>query len=38
MSAKDFFLTKDDKVDLIKWMAALWLAQMAAIIGLYFSK
>ena len=32
---KDIFLTKDDKVDLIKWMAGFWIAQMAAIIGLY---
>jgi hypothetical protein len=32
---KDFFLTKDDKVDLIKWMVGFWIAQMAAIIGLY---
>jgi len=32
---KDVFLTKDDKVDLIKWMVGFWLAQMAAIIGLY---
>jgi hypothetical protein len=32
---KDVFLTKDDKVDLIKWMVGFWIAQMAAIIGLY---
>jgi hypothetical protein len=32
---KDTFLTKDDKVDLIKWMVGFWIAQMAAIIGLY---
>jgi len=32
---KDIFLTKDDKVDLIKWMVGFWVAQMAAIIGLY---
>jgi len=32
---KDIFLTKDDKVDLIKWMVGFWIAQMAAIIGLY---
>ena len=32
---KDVFLTKDDKVDLIKWMVAFWVGQMAAIIGLY---
>ena len=29
------FLTKGDKVDLIKWMVGFWIAQMAAIIGLY---
>jgi hypothetical protein len=33
---KDTFLTKDDKVDLIKWMVGFWIAQIAAIIGLYF--
>jgi len=27
---------KDDKVDLIKWMVGFWIAQIAAIIGLYF--
>jgi len=32
---KDVFLTKGDKVDLIKWMVGFWIAQMAAIIGLY---
>ena len=32
---KDIFLTKDDKVDLIRWMVGFWIAQMAAIIGLY---
>ncbi|MEI6881451.1 MAG: hypothetical protein WCK82_08990 [Bacteroidota bacterium] len=32
---KDIFLTKDDKVDMIKWMVGFWIAQMAAIIGLY---
>ncbi len=32
---KDIFLTKDDKVDLIKWMVGFWIAQMAAIVGLY---
>ena len=35
---KDVFLTKDDKVDLIKWMVGFWIAQMAAIIGLYLNK
>jgi len=33
---KDTLLTKDDKVDLIKWMVGFWIAQIAAIIGLYF--
>ncbi len=32
---QDVFLTKDDKVDLIKWMVGFWIAQMAAIVGLY---
>jgi hypothetical protein len=32
---KEVFLTKDDKVDMIKWMVGFWIAQMAAIIGLY---
>ena len=32
---KDIFLTKDDKVDMIKWMVGFWIAQMATIIGLY---
>jgi hypothetical protein len=35
---KDVFLTKDDKVDLIKWMVGFWIAQMAAIVGLYITK
>ena len=35
---QDIFLTKDDKVDLIKWMVGFWIAQMAAIIGLYLRK
>ena len=35
---KDVFLTKDDKVDIIKWMVGFWIAQMAAIIGLYLNK
>ena len=34
----DLFLTKDDKVDLIKWMVGFWIAQMAAIVGLYLRK
>ena len=32
-SKKDVFLTKDDKVDLIKWMVGLWLSAVALIIG-----
>lgn len=28
----------ETKVDLIKWMVGFWLAQMAAIIGLYLNK
>ncbi len=35
---KGIFLRKDDKVDMIKWMVGLWIAQMAAIIGLYIRK
>ena len=27
---------KEDKIDLIKWMVGFWIAQIAAIIGLYF--
>ena len=37
-SKSDIFLTKDDKVDLIKWMVGFWIAQMAAIVGLYLRK
>ncbi len=37
-SKSDIFLTKDDKVDLIKWMVGFWIAQMAAIVGLYIRK
>ena len=28
----------ETKVDLIKWMVGFWIAQMAAIIGLYLNK
>ncbi len=35
---QDVFLTKDDKVDLIKWMVVFWIAQMAATVGLYLRK
>ena len=34
-SLKSTAYTKDDKVDLIKCMVGFWIAQMAAIIGLY---
>jgi hypothetical protein len=40
--AKQSLATKEDlantKVDLIKWMVGFWIAQMAAIIGLYLNK
>lgn len=40
--AKQLLATKEDlantKVDLIKWMVGFWIAQMAAIIGLYLDK
>ena len=36
---REFIATKQDiseaKVDLVKWMVGFWIAQMAAIIGLY---
>lgn len=39
LEKKDVLATKEDiantKVDLIKWMVGFWVAQMAAIIGLY---
>ena len=35
LDKKDKFLTKDDKVELIKWIVGLWIAQMVALIGLY---
>ncbi|TZF85680.1 hypothetical protein FW774_00965 (plasmid) [Pedobacter sp. BS3] len=38
---KTVLATKDDitksKLDMVKWMVGFWVAQMAAIIGLYFS-
>ncbi len=48
-AAKQTLATKEDiakleakisesKVDMIKWMVGFWLAQMAAIIALYFKK
>jgi hypothetical protein len=40
--AKQNLATTEDlantKVDLIKWMVGFWIAQMAAIIGLYLNK
>jgi hypothetical protein len=42
LEKKDVLATKQDlaetKVDLIKWMVGFWIAQMAAIIGLYLNK
>ncbi len=35
---QDIFLTKDDKVDLIKWMVGFWIAQMAAIIWALYKR
>ena len=39
LQKRDILTTKEDlanaKVDLIKWMVGFWLAQMAAIVGLY---
>lgn len=39
---KDVLLTKDDKVDLIRWMVGLWLTTFVSlavmIIGLYIRK
>ncbi len=35
---QDVFLTKDDKVDLIKWMDGFWIAQITATVGLYLRK
>ncbi len=38
--AKQVLATKQDvtqsKLDMVKWMVGFWIAQMAAIIGLYF--
>ncbi|HXH18639.1 MAG TPA: hypothetical protein VNJ07_06105 [Chitinophagales bacterium] len=38
--AKQIRATKQDviqsKLDMVKWMVGFWIAQMAAIIGLYF--
>ena len=39
LEKRDMLATKEDiansKVDLIKWMVGFWIAQMAAIVGLY---
>jgi hypothetical protein len=39
LEKRDVLATKEDiansKVDLIKWMVGFWIAEMAAIIGLY---
>jgi hypothetical protein len=32
---KDIFLTKEDKVDMLKWIIGMWVVQMMAIVGLY---
>ncbi len=32
------FLIKEDKVDIIKWMVGMWVAQMAAIVFLIIKK
>lgn len=32
------FLTKEDKVDILKWVVAMWIAQMAAIIFIIIRK
>ncbi len=32
------FLTKEDKVDIIKWMVGMWVAQMAAIVFIIIRK
>ena len=34
---KDVFLTKDDKVDLIKWMVGLWIATISILSGVMFA-
>jgi len=33
---KDVFLTKDDKVDLIKWMFAFWVGTIGVLSGIMF--
>jgi len=35
-SKKDIFLTKDDKVDLIKWMFVFWVGTIGVLSGIMF--
>jgi len=35
---KDIFLVKEDKIDIIKWMVGMWVAQMAAIVFMIIKK
>jgi hypothetical protein len=32
---KEIFLTKEDKVDMLKWIIGMWVVQMMATAGLY---
>jgi hypothetical protein len=34
---KDIFLTKEDKVDLIKWMFAFWVGSIGVLSGVMFA-
>ena len=34
---KELFLTKDDKVDLIKWMFAFWIGTIGVLSGIIFA-
>ena len=34
---KDIFLTKEDKVDIIKWMFAFWVGTIAVLSGIMFA-
>ena len=36
-SKKDVFLTKDDKVDLIKWMFVFWVGTIGVLSGIMFA-
>lgn len=31
-------MAKEDKMDLVKWMVGFWIAQIAAILGLYLKR